>query len=106
MGEAGGAIKTNKENYCCPRQSYLTVRGKTFFAPSAVMELSPQSHYKNFPSVHLGDQIVFGRETSECFSTIIHDVQSTLNISHVFLGLKNREIKRLPTCFTSFIFLF
>ena len=71
---------------------------KTFFSPSAVMELNPQSHYKNFPSVHLGDQIVFGRETSECFSTIIHDVQSTLNISHVFLGLENRENKG-TTCF-------
>ena len=81
-------------------------RRKTFFAaPSAVMELSPQSHYKNFPSVHLGDQIVFGRETSECFSTIIHDVQSTLNLSHVFLGF-SRELRQYlhfqhPTYFDS-----
>ena len=37
--------------------------------------------------MHLGDQIDFGRETSEGFSNIIHEVESTLSL----FGLNNAE---------------
>ena len=44
--------------------------------------------------MHLGDQIDFGRETSEGFSNIIHEVESTLSL----FGLNNAEKYQTRIC--------